>query len=237
MQTHHDRHILQALSNTFVCIAEADVYHNMDRDAAATPGQVSYLNDLGVLPAEASRMTRAEASAAIEQREPQHKAFRDAHQGARWASGKQRQRMQELGMDESDLVTAEQAKDLIGQVLLETPDAIPPTKKQLDLIAKMAPYLPQPTSMTQASALINDLIRKKDKISDKQLELLQKMGCTKPVPELKKLTKMAARSLINQYNILKYRQKYEKKSPAPAPSPTPPPPPGDDSDNPPAADE
>lgn len=178
------------------CIVAGAEYgdHRLEQPS---PQQLAFLNDLGIEDKDLQGMTRANASAKIEERLPLLDRFRATH-GGKWTTGRQRAALKKVGVVDKDFDTLsmDDAAALLNR--LYENNKVPPTDKQMALLEKKGYKGKPPKTRAKASELIKNLIFSDDKATDKQLKFIKERGMA-PKVDLNRLTKAQARAIINTF--------------------------------------
>lgn len=163
-----------------------------DVNGPASDRQKAFLNDLGVLPDEVPA-TYGEASNLIRLKQPAFAAFKDANDGQKPATGRQRAALLRRNMTAADVNAL--TKTAAAEALQEDSSTTEPTGPQLELLRKLGNNT-TPASSADASDLIKTLIAAKNKPTEKQLALLKKLkpGITDAI--LARLTGAQASAMI-----------------------------------------
>ena len=173
------------------------------RTAPATDNQKHFLSDCGLTPAEIAKVaTFQQASDLLDELVPRLAAFRDAHGGQKWATGKQRGLAQRRGIRLPEGLTCSEARDYIDGAL----KSLPPTEEQLNFLKERKYPGVAPITREEARQLVQSLLSKASSATPRQIRLIKELSPSIPEAALLGMTFKLAYAVIDKLLSQKRRR-------------------------------
>lgn len=137
--------------------------------------QLRFADALGYLPEDLAELSMYSVSLLIMRKADKLTAFRAAHNGAKWCTGKQRALMKKWGVQEDgDLLTVQQAQVALDARKIDEHENSPMTPKQRLALETAGFKGPWPNNMKEAHLTLSALYRKNEPATEAQMKLLIK---------------------------------------------------------------